>query len=107
MSVNQCQNQSLAAKDGKLHLLLSNLQSLSLFLNQIVMKKGKSKIKSKGQNEVNKYIPSIAIKKIPPDRALAILKKTGYNIDEEQSEEVMEFLYIIVKLTLKEFFTSD
>ncbi|MDR6372331.1 protein-tyrosine-phosphatase [Chryseobacterium bernardetii] len=71
------------------------------------MKKDKSKIKCKGQNEVNKYIPSIAIKKIPPERALAILKKAGYDIDEEQSEEVMDFLYIIVKLTLKEFFTSD
>lgn len=94
-------------KRWEIHILLSNLQSLSLFLNQIVMKKDKNKIKFKGQKEVNKYIPSIAIKKIPPERALAILKKAGCNIDEEQSEEVMEFLYIIVKLTLKEFFTSD
>lgn len=91
----------------KLHLLLSNLQSLSLFLNQIVMKKDNNEKKYKSQKEVNKYIPSIAIKKIPPERALAILKKAGYNIEEQQSEEVMEFLYIIVKLTLKEFFTSD
>lgn len=71
------------------------------------MKKDKDKIKSKGQKKVNKYIPSIAIKRIPPEKALAILKKAGYDIKEEQSEEVMEFLYIIVKLTLKEFFTSD
>ncbi len=91
----------------KLHLLLSNLQSLSLFLNQIVMKKDNNEKKYKSQKEVNKYIPSIAIKKIPPERALAILKKAGYNIEEQQSEEVMEFLYIIVKLTLKEFFISD
>lgn len=71
------------------------------------MKKDNNEKKYKGQKEVNKYIPSIAIKKIPPERALVILKKAGYNIDEEQSEELMEFLYIIVKLTLKEFFTSD
>lgn len=71
------------------------------------MKKDKDKIKSKGQKKVNKYISSIAIKRIPPEKALAILKKAGYDIKEEQSEEVMEFLYIIVKLTLKEFFTSD
>lgn len=73
----------------------------------IVMKKEKSEKKYKDQQEVNKYIPSIAIKKIPPEKALAILRKTGYEIDAEQSEEVMEFLYTIVKLTLKEFFTSD
>ena len=73
----------------------------------IVMKKEKREKKYKDQQEVNKYIPSIAIKKIPPEKALAILRKTGYEIDAKQSEEVMEFLYTIVKLTLKEFFTSD
>ncbi len=87
--------------------MLSNLQSLSLFLNQIVMKKDKIAKKYKDQNEIEQYIPSITIKKIPPEKALAILRKTGYEIDAQQSEEVMEFLYIIVKLTLKEFFTSD
>ena len=70
-------------------------------------KREKREKKYKDQQEVNKYIPSIAIKKIPPEKALAILRKTGYEIDAKQSEEVMEFLYTIVKLTLKEFFTSD
>ncbi|WP_374464429.1 hypothetical protein [Chryseobacterium sp.] len=56
---------------------------------------------------VKKYIPSIELKKIPPEKALHLLRKAGYDINDEQSEEIMEFIYIIVKLTLKEFFTSD
>ncbi|MBD3905376.1 hypothetical protein NAL32_12690 [Chryseobacterium sp. Ch-15] len=71
------------------------------------MKKDKHGINSKGQKRGDAYMPSIPIKKIAPEKALSILKKAGYDIDAEQSEEVMEFLYIIVKLTLKEFFTSD
>ncbi|AZA77044.1 hypothetical protein EG359_06245 [Chryseobacterium joostei] len=71
------------------------------------MKKDKSKIQPASQYDIKKYIPAIKLKKIPPDKALEILRTAGYNINEEQSEEIMEFLYIIVKLTLKEFFTSD
>ncbi|MDN3692563.1 hypothetical protein QWZ06_09880 [Chryseobacterium tructae] len=70
------------------------------------MKKHKERSK-RLYSEVKKYIPSIDLKKIPPDKALAILRKSGYDINEEQSEEIMEVLYIIIKLTLKEFFTSD
>ena len=70
------------------------------------MKNAKLKNESR-QPEINKYIPSIPIKKIPPEKALQILRKTGHDVNEEQSDEIMEFLYIIVKLTLKEFFTSD
>lgn len=58
-------------------------------------------------SESKKYIPSIELKKISPQKALYLLRKAGYDINEEQSEEIMEFIYIIVKLTLKEFFTSD
>lgn len=58
-------------------------------------------------SEVKKYIPSVELKKIPPEKALHLLRKAGYDINEERSDEIMEFIYIIVKLTLKEFFTSD
>lgn len=58
-------------------------------------------------SESKKYIPSIELKKISPEKALHLLRKVGYDINEEQSEEILEFIYIIVKLTLKEFFTSD
>ena len=58
-------------------------------------------------SESKKYIPSIELKKISAQKALHLLRKAGYDINEEQSEEIMEFIYIIIKLTLKEFFTSD
>lgn len=71
------------------------------------MKKGKVKKQATARPKIDQYIPSIELKKIPPEKALAILKKAGYEIDKNQSEEIMEFLYIIVKLTLKEYFSSD
>ena len=71
------------------------------------MKKTKIKKQSTLRSGIDQYIPSIELKKIPSEKALAVLKKAGYDIDQEQSEEIMDFLYIIVKLTLKEYFTSD
>lgn len=71
------------------------------------MKKGTVKKQSTSRSKINQYIPPIELKKIPPEKALAILKKAGYDIDQNQSEEIMDFLYVIVKLTLKEYFTSD
>ncbi|MDN5423158.1 MAG: hypothetical protein L0G07_07105 [Chryseobacterium sp.] len=71
------------------------------------MKNGKVKKQSTSRSKIDQYIPSIELKKIQPEKALGILKKAGYDIDQSQSEEIMDFLYIIVKLTLKEYFTSD
>lgn len=71
------------------------------------MKKIKKKKESTSRSKINQYIPSIELKKIPPEKALAVLKNAGYDIDSQQSDEIMDFLYIIVKLTLKEYFTSD
>lgn len=71
------------------------------------MKKAKIKKQSTSRSKIDQYIPSIELKKIPPEKALAVLKKAGYDIDSQQSDEIMDFLYIIVKLTLKEYFTSD
>jgi hypothetical protein len=47
------------------------------------------------------------LKKIPAENALAMLRQAGYDINEEESEEIMQILYIIVQLTLKEFFTPS
>lgn len=66
---------------------------------------------SKEQNiqkvKIDTYIPTIQLKKIPPEKALQLLNKAGYEINRDEAEEIMEFLYTIVKLTLKEFFTSE
>lgn len=71
------------------------------------MKKGRTNKQSDPRSEIDRYIPTIELKKIPPEKALQLLKKAGYDINEVESEEIMEFLYIIVKLTLKEYFASD
>lgn len=71
------------------------------------MKKGKTTKQSTSQSRIDQYIPSIELKKIPPEKALELLRKAGYDINQEQSDDIMDFLYLIVKLTLKEFFTSD
>jgi len=71
------------------------------------MKKKQSEKTEGYSSETNQYIPAIPLKKIPPEKAYSVLRNAGYDIDEKQSEEIMEFLYIIVKLTLKEYFASD
>lgn len=71
------------------------------------MKNDKLKKKEMSESLSVPYIPPIKLKEIPPDKAFAILRKAGYDVTEQQSEEIMQFLYIIVKITLKEFFTSD
>lgn len=71
------------------------------------MKKEKSEKNEGYQSATDKYVPPINLKRIPPEKAYAILRKAGYDINEQQSEEIMEFLYVIVKITLKEFFASD
>ncbi|SUX48973.1 Uncharacterised protein [Chryseobacterium indoltheticum] len=72
-----------------------------------IMKKDKLKKKVTYESVSVPYIPPIKLKEIPPEKAFAILRKAGYDITEQQSEEIMQFLYIIVKITLKEFFASD
>lgn len=71
------------------------------------MKKDVLKNQQIQPSEINKYIPTIELKKIPREKAFQLLKKAGYDVNEEESDEIMEFLYIVVKLTLKEFFASD
>jgi hypothetical protein len=39
---------------------------------------------SYSQPKIDQYIPSIELKKIPPEKALTLLKKEGYQIDNEQ-----------------------
>lgn len=71
------------------------------------MKREMSQKQTAQKIKIDTYIPTIQLKKIPSEKALQLLNKAGYKINEEESEEVMEFLYTIVKLTLKEFFASD
>lgn len=45
------------------------------------------------------------IKKIPVEKALKILYDNGIIVNEEELNEILEFLYLLVRITLKEFLT--
>ena len=40
---------------------------------------------------------------ITPKKAIAILEKHGYQISEEEAEEILDFLYILAKLTVNQY----
>lgn len=41
-------------------------------------------------------------KKIPVEKALKILYEDGIIVNEEELDEILEFLYLLVRITLKE-----
>lgn len=45
------------------------------------------------------------IKKIPVEKALKILYDNGIIVNEEELNEILDFLHLIVKITIKEFLT--
>ncbi|MNK59946.1 hypothetical protein D3C87_790690 [compost metagenome] len=45
------------------------------------------------------------IKKIPVDKALKILHDNRIIVNEEELDEILEFLYLLARITLKEFLT--
>ena len=40
---------------------------------------------------------------ITPKKAISILEKHGYQISEEEAEEILDFLYILAKLTVNQY----
>lgn len=40
---------------------------------------------------------------ITPKKAIAILEKHGYQISEEEAIEILDFLYILAKLTVNQY----
>ncbi|SHM59350.1 hypothetical protein [Chryseobacterium polytrichastri] len=47
----------------------------------------------------------VPIKKIPVKEAVEMLRSAGIDVQEEEAEEIMEFLYILTQITIKEFFS--
>ena len=44
---------------------------------------------------------------ITAERAVAILKKNGVDIDEKNVEKVLDFLYFLAKLTVNQYVNDD
>jgi len=51
--------------------------------------------------------PLPPIKKMPIEEAKEMLRKAGIDVPEEEVEEIMEFLYMLTQITVKEFFSPD
>lgn len=44
---------------------------------------------------------------MPIEEAKEMLRKAGIDVPEEEVEEIMEFLYMLTQITVKEFFSPD
>jgi hypothetical protein len=73
------------------------------------MKKEKSSVKRrKVSAEQNTYgYRLIPIKKMPIKDAMELLRTAGIDVQEEEAEEIMEFLYTLTQITIKEFRSLD
>jgi len=40
---------------------------------------------------------------VTPKQAIAILEKNGYQINEEEAQEILDFLYFLGKLTVNQY----
>ncbi|UKB78552.1 hypothetical protein [Chryseobacterium sp. MEBOG07] len=70
------------------------------------MKKKKSISKPiKGPLDVNEFGHLITIKEIPLEKAMELLHNAGIEVEMDEAEEIMAFLYLLTKITLKEFFS--
>ena len=44
---------------------------------------------------------------ITPQQAVKVLKKNGINVDENQAKIILDFLYILAKLTVNQYFNIN
>jgi hypothetical protein len=70
------------------------------------MRKKKDITKStKGPHDVKDLGHLITIKEIPLEKAMDLLHNAGIEVEKDEAEEIMAFLYLLTKITLKEFFS--
>jgi hypothetical protein len=73
------------------------------------MKKDKSTVKHRKEaaDQYKHGYQLIPVKKMSINEAAALLCSAGIEVNEEEAEQIMEFLYILTQITLKEFFSPD
>ncbi|MGG5210122.1 hypothetical protein ACQWU4_14425 [Chryseobacterium sp. MIQD13] len=49
----------------------------------------------------------ITVKKISPEQIMEKFKESGIEVNHQEAEQILEFLYTLTKITLKEFFLSE
>lgn len=60
---------------------------------------------SKKPSKNDEYGQFIIIKKIASEKAMEMLRNAGMDVQGDEAEEIMEFLYTLTKITLKDFFS--
>ncbi len=65
------------------------IHSLYNLLKQIIMKHGAAE--------------NIKIKKIPIEKVMELLKEDGIEVSYEKAEQIMDFLYDLTRLLIKEY----
>jgi protein-tyrosine-phosphatase len=43
---------------------------------------------------------------VTPEQAVKVLRKNGIEVDENQAKIILDFMYIMAKLTLKQYFND-
>ncbi|WP_316795542.1 hypothetical protein [Pedobacter agri] len=70
--------------------------------------KKKPLIKDEQSSKYNKYgFQNIQIKKMSSEETINLFIKAGIIVTEDEAEEIMELLYTITQITLKEFLSPD
>lgn len=44
---------------------------------------------------------------ITPERAMQILRKNGMQVDENQAKKILDFMYLLAKLVVREYLSED
>lgn len=44
---------------------------------------------------------------ITPEQAVKVLKKNGIEVDENGAKKILDFMYILAKLAIREFFNEE
>lgn len=44
---------------------------------------------------------------ITPDQAVRVLRKNGIEVSEKDARKILDFMYIIAKLAIREHFSED
>lgn len=72
------------------------------------MKKSRSSQQGKEFNaEMLKLSTFIELDEIPIEDFLETIRSTGKDVSEKEAREMLEFLYSLTRLTIKEFFSPE
>jgi len=77
-------------------------------LNAEIMAKSVSSKNNKSINaEMLKHSCFIELEEIPFEQFMETVRKTGRDVTEQEAKEILEFLYMLTRITIKHFFSPE